>query len=102
MSGPGWLVVNHPPANSKLFLYVKCVREKVDSDVMDLRIAGGSALYKIEIYSNITTDKNWEIMYQDKLAECSLQATNISGSLSFSPIVNTGCLFSLMLPGKIN
>jgi hypothetical protein len=96
------MVVNHPPVNSKLFLYIKCIPEKVDSDVMDLRVTGGSALYKIEIYSNITTDKNWEMSYQEKLAECSSQATNISGSLSFSPITNTGCLFSLTLPGKIN
>ena len=96
------MVFSHPPGNSKLFLYVKCFPETVDSDVMDLRVKADSTLFKIEIYSNITTDKNWEILYQDKLAECSLQATNMSGSFSFSPITNTGCLFSLTLPGKIN
>ena len=96
------MVFSHPPGNSKLFLYVKCFPETVDSDVMDLRVKADSTLFKIEIYSNITTDKNWEILYQEKLAECSLQATNMSGSFSFSPITNTGCLFSLTLPGKIN
>ena len=96
------MVVNHPPANSKLFLYVKCSPEKVDSDIMDLRLAPGNALYKIDVYSNITTDKNWEMLYLEKLKECALEATKISGNFSFSPIMNTGCLFSLTLPGKYN
>lgn len=96
------MVVNHPPANSKLFLYVKCSREKVDNDIIDLSVTDGTSLFKIEVYSNITTDKNWETLYKDKLEDCSLQATKISGRFSFSPITNTGCLFSLTLPGKIN
>lgn len=96
------MIISHPPVNSKLFLYVRCAEEKQDNDVIDLRIPEGSSLYKIDIYSNITTDKNWEVVYQHKLTECALGATKSSGSFSFSPISNTGCLFSVILPGKIN
>lgn len=95
------MIISHPPFNSKLFLYVRCTEEKRDEEIMDLTLTGGSSLYKIDIYSNITTDKNWELGYQNKLAECALEATKNSGSFSFSPISNTGCLFSVTLPGKI-
>ena len=96
------MIVSHPPVGSKLYLYVKCFPEAVDSDVMDLRLTGADRLYKIEIYTNITTDKHWEMLYQARLAECNLQAAKIKGNFSFSPVVKTGCVFSLTLPGKIN
>lgn len=96
------MIVSHPPVGSKLFLYIKCFPEMVDSDVMDLLVKGDYSRYKIEIYSNITTDKNWEMLYQAKLAECKSQSAKVSANFLFSPIANTGCLFSLTLPGKIN
>jgi hypothetical protein len=96
------MIVAHPPIGSKLYLYVKCSPETVDSEVMDLRVSGGDNLYKIEIYTNITTDKHWEMLYQARLAECNLQAAKIKGNFSFSPVVNMGCVFSLTLAGKIN
>ena len=96
------MIVSHPPQGSKLYLYVKCFPETVDDDVMDLRVDAQTAIYKIEIYSNITTDKEWEMLHQAKLAECNLQAAKVKGRFSFSPVVNTGCVFSLTLPGKIS
>lgn len=96
------MIVSHPPFGSKLFLYVKCFPEVLDSDVMDLRENENDAPFKIEIYSNITTDKDWEMSYQAKLADCNVQSTRVSGNFSFTPIANTGCLFSLTLRGKIN
>ena len=96
------MIISHPPHNSKLFLYVRCAEAKEDNEIIDLRPIAGTILCKIDIYSNITTDKNWEVVYQNKLTECALQATKNSGSFSFSPISNTGCLFSVTLPGKIN
>jgi hypothetical protein len=57
---------------------------------------------KIDIYSNINTDKDWEASYQSKLAQCALQASRIRGSFSFFPISNTGCLFSVTVPVKNN
>jgi hypothetical protein len=96
------MIVSHPPVGSKLYLYVKCSPETVDNEVMDLRLADGDGLYKIEIYTNITTDQHWEMLYQAKLAECNLQAAKNRGNFSFSPVANTGCVFSLTLAGKIN
>jgi hypothetical protein len=96
------MITAHPPVGSKLFLYIKCFPEKLDDDIIDLSKEGKETLYRIEIYSNITTDENWEMLYKARLADCKLQATKISGHFSFSPITNTGCLFSLTLRGKIS
>jgi hypothetical protein len=96
------MIISHPPVNSKLFLYVKCVDQKPDNEVMDLQSTEENPFCKIDIYSNINTDKDWEASYQSKLAECALQASEIRGSFSFFPISNTGCLFSVTLPVKNN
>jgi hypothetical protein len=96
------MIISHPPVNSKLFLYVKCAEEKQDDDVIDLQLTEENPFCKIDIYSNINTDKDWEASYQRKLAECALQASKIRGSFSFFPISNTGCLFSVTLPVKNN
>jgi len=96
------MIISHPPVNSKLFLYVKCAEEKQENDRMDVQLTGEHSFCKIDIYSNINTDKNWVATYQSKLAECALQASKIRGSFSFFPISNTGCLFSVTLPVKNN
>jgi hypothetical protein len=96
------MIVCHPPLNSKLFLYIKCSQEKSAEDVIDRRISGNLKLYRIEFHTNITTNESWEALYKNKLEECSLLANQSGGSFSFSPICNTGCLFSVCLPGKIN
>jgi hypothetical protein len=96
------MIISHPPVNSKLFLYVKCAEEKQEDDVIDLQLTEEHSFCKIDIYSNINTDKDWETSYQSKLAECALQASKIEGSFSFFPISNTGCLFSVTLPVKNN
>ena len=96
------MITAHPPLGSKLFLYIKCFPEKLDDDTIHLSIEGDETLYRIEVYSNITTDENWKILYKTRLADCKVQAAKISGHFSFSPITNTCCLFSLTLPGKIN
>ena len=41
------MIVSYPPAGSKLFLYVKCVAEEKNPDVMDLRLTEGTQLYTL-------------------------------------------------------
>jgi hypothetical protein len=96
------MIVNHPPVNSKLFLYIKCTEQPGDAEIIDLRLTAETKLYKIDLYTNITTNEHWELLHKNKLNECSSLAIQNGGSISFSPISNTGCLFSLILSGKIN
>jgi hypothetical protein len=97
-----FMITSHPPINSKLFLYVKCTEQKWDNEIIDLGVSTGKTLYKIDLYTNITTDENWETLYHSSLEECTLLTAQNNGSFSFYPISNTGCLFSVLLPGKIN
>ena len=83
-------------------MYIKCNEEVKQSDVIDLRLTGELKIYKIDYYTNITTTPEWEANYQSKLEECASLASQNGGSFSFYPISNTGCLFSIVLPGKIN
>lgn len=94
------MVLNHPPYKSKLFLYVAC-KEQIEDEIMDLRLTDAIRLYKIDFYSNIITDQQWIEQYGSTLNECDLIARQSSGSFTFFPICNTGCLFSISLPGKI-
>lgn len=96
------MIVNHPPDNSKLFLYVKCTEQPGDAEIIDLGLMAGTKWYKIDLYTNITTSEYWQALYQNKLGECISLATQNGGNISFSPISNTGCLFSIVLSGKIS
>ena len=95
------MVISHPPVHSKLFLYIKCIEEKQEEEIIDLS-ATEEKIYRINFFSNITTDGYWEEANKTRLSECALQATKNGGNFSFFPISNTGCLFSVILPGKIN
>ncbi|HUS03767.1 MAG TPA: hypothetical protein VMY77_18635 [Chitinophagaceae bacterium] len=96
------MIVDHPPVNSKLFLYIKCETLPTDNEIIDLQLAPGKQFNKIDFYTNINTNDQWKTAFNTKLTECAELATNNNGSFSFFPISNTGCLFSIVLPGKFN
>ena len=96
-----YTIISHPPQNSKLFLYITCREQPQDAEVMDLRFTGNFKMYLIDLHTNITSDELWMNLYKNKLEECSVLIHQIGGSFSFFPICNTGCLFSISLPGKI-
>ena len=96
------MIISHPPPNSKLFLYIGCEAEKKDPDVIDLRLPKEYQMYDLRFHTNITTNEQWQLIHQDKLSECAVLAEQNKGRFSFHSIANTGCIFSLSLPGKIN
>lgn len=91
------MIVQHPPANSKLFLYIKCEEEESGS-IEKNRVS----TYKISFCTNITTDDHWMNLYQKKLAALITTLAEKEHKLSFQEITNTGCLFSITLKGKIS
>jgi hypothetical protein len=93
-------IFNHPPFNSKLFLFIQCAEEKLEEDILDLR-SKTSGRYVICFHTNIHTDENWRAIHKSNLEECCRIVHENGGSLSQNNITNTGCLFSLTLPGKI-
>lgn len=94
------LALEHPPRNSKLFIYIKCERKA--SDVMDLSIPDGFIQYEIRFYTNSNTSPGWEKVNINTLALGEQLSSESKGVLEFPAARNAGYLFTLNLPGKIN
>lgn len=93
------MILNHPPDGTKLFLYVKCSKARVEDEQVK---ALGFSTYEINFHTNIRGDEHWQRQYAGELAACHDICQGFAGSLVVHPITNTGCLFTVTLPGKIN
>lgn len=95
------MILNHPPLNSRLFLYIKCEEDKAAGNT-DTSLGNGFKRYNLCIHTNISTCEDWRVLYREKLDECTLIARRHHASFLCNHISNTGCLFTLTLPGKLN
>lgn len=94
------LVLEHPPRNSKLFIYIKCERKA--TDIIDMTIPDGFIQYEIRFYTNSNNSPDWQKVNIDTLALSEQLSSESKGVLEFPAIRNAGYLFTLNLPGKIN
>jgi hypothetical protein len=94
------LVLDHPPRNSKLFIYLKC--DKKASDCIDLSLPEGFTHHEIIFYTNSNITPEWEKVYNDTLAKCQQLTHESKGTLSWQTAPGAGCLFRVNLPGKMN
>ncbi|HVG17139.1 MAG TPA: hypothetical protein VM935_19355 [Chitinophagaceae bacterium] len=94
------MVFSSPPPNNKILLYIQCVEDTVDEDIMDLSDAKVSS-FSILFHTNIETSKTWTEQNKAMLEACRHNASQIRGTLAHYNITKTGCLFSLKLSGKI-
>lgn len=92
-------ILAHPPAGTRLLLYVKCEIEK--SEIMDLSLPAGLQPFVISVYTNIVADEAWQQQQQPALARLHTLAAHLQGSFTSYRIANTGCLYRLVLPGKL-
>jgi hypothetical protein len=83
----------------RVFLHVDCVEQS--GDVMDLLLEEGLKRYVIRFHTNISTDTQWESLNQAALAHCRQILSIHRGSLQVNQIAQTGYLFCITLPGKI-
>ena len=91
-------IVHHPPAGTKLLLYLKC--ERVATDILDLSLPEGFQQFGLSVFTNIIANEAWQLQQQAALAEMENLVLQAKGSFSFSAIVKTGCLYQVQLPGK--
>ncbi len=92
-------ILDNPPAGTKLFIYIRCEIDK--SEIMDLTLPDGFQQYQISVYTNIVADESWQLQQQPVLAEMKALAERLKGTFDHYSIVKTGCLYQLVLPGKI-
>lgn len=89
------MILNHPSRPAKLFLYVDCDENKETGKQLTDPIN-----YLIKIHTNLTTNDNWKIQNREGLSACERILILHKGSFAVHNISNTGCLFSISLPGK--
>ena len=92
-------ILESPPVGIKLFIYIRCEKDK--SEVMDLSLPEGFQQYNISVYTNIVADETWQLVQQPVLADMQHRATRLNGSFAHYSITKTGCLYQLVLPGKL-
>lgn len=91
-------ILEHPPRNSKLFIYLKC--DKKATDVIDLSLPEGFMQYELSFYTNSNISPEWEKVNSDTLARCQQLAHECGGTVSWQTAPGAGSLFSVTLPGK--
>jgi hypothetical protein len=94
------MVLLNLPATNNLFLYIKCELDK--EDVIDITMRNGINKFTISVFSNTINIKEWIGSFQQELAELKNICINFSGSFKEHSSSETGCLFTICLPGKIN
>ncbi|MGV3657964.1 MAG: hypothetical protein ACO1NX_08415 [Chitinophagaceae bacterium] len=92
-------ILDNPPAGTKLFIYIRCEIDK--SEIMDLSLPDGFQQYHVSVYTNIVADESWQLQQQPVLDEMKVLTQRLKGSFDHYSITKTGCLYQLMLPGKL-
>jgi hypothetical protein len=82
----------------KLFLHIDC--EEVNKDV-DAVLTQGYKRYLVHIHTNITTSPEWITANKASMEKCSDLLENMDASFTLNEVLNTGCLFSISLLGKL-
>ena len=93
------MILNHPQDATQLFLYINC--EEDTTDIIDMTLEEGLRRYCIKFHTNITTHDNWKLVNSQGLVNCKQILSRHNGNLAVNDISSTGCLFSVLLPGKI-
>ena len=87
-----YLILGTPATGPRTFLHVDCEKPSVAD--------GQGSLYLIRFHTNIQAGESWREQHAVLLDECRQSAGRCDGDLTVHAIQNTGCLFSLLLPGK--
>jgi len=93
------MILNHPPDGTRLFLYIYC--EEDTSDIIDMTLEAGLSRYCIKFHTNVATHQNWKLANSQGLTNCTQILSKHNGNLAVNDISSAGCLFSVLLPGKI-
>src|SRR5215213_7811475 len=91
------MIVGHPAAGFRLFLYVDC--EETATDTIDDAVTEGFKKYIIKFRTNIAPNENWKEANMQSLAKCR-QILSLHNAI-FHVNSDKGCLFSFSVPGKI-
>jgi hypothetical protein len=93
------MMVNPVPEGSKLFLHIDC--QEVSFVSGEQHELSEKNAFQIRFYTNSAIDEAWKEVHAQALLRCQLIAAGHHGSFTLNHLRQTGCLFSLTIPGKI-
>ena len=91
------MIVHGAPYGSRRYLYVDCEEE--------LRVSANSVnedskKYVIKFYTNTIINDGWKESHRLMLDKCETIVSSYHGNFTMNNIRDSGCLFSITLPGK--
>jgi hypothetical protein len=86
-------------SRTRLFLHVGC--SEINWEDEQPAALKNMKRYQIRIQTNINTDKGWKDRHRNALDRCEQTLSRIDGTLSVNPVSNSGCSFTLTVPGKL-
>ena len=92
------LIVSYPPPGYRLFLFIGC--EEVPGK-NGQQVSFDNSYFLVRFHTNITTREDWVTANAPVLERCRLIIERLKGTLLVNNITNTGCVFAVTLPGKI-
>jgi light-regulated signal transduction histidine kinase (bacteriophytochrome) len=93
------MILNHQVDATRLFLFIYCQED--NTDIIDMTLEAGLRRYCIKFHTNVATHENWKLVNSQGLINCKQILSRYNGNLAVNDISSTGCLFSVLLPGKI-
>jgi hypothetical protein len=94
------LIVKVPSVQVKQFLHIDF--EEVKTEEIDLSLKEGFRRYAIEFNTNIKLDLENKEVNNEKIDECNVILKQLNGDMKLHCTISDGCLFSIVLPGKLN
>ena len=94
-SGLLQLILKNKPNGAKLFLHIHCTEEEIDPQTPK-----GLKQFSIQFNTNIIPCADWLQKRDQQFNEVAGIVQKNRGSLLLNQLKNSGCLFSVSLPGK--
>ena len=95
------MILEHPPAKGKLFLYIKC-NVLANDAVMDGTLPRGAHLFEIFFNTNTQHLPGWDGPYKTLLKDCKAILQQYGGTFHYKEDSESSYLFHMTLPGKLN
>jgi hypothetical protein len=84
------------------FLHINCQEVKKDAEGIDLSLSNGTKSFAINLSTSIRLQPHWSKQFQPQIQECIELLLMNKGDLQIYSERITGCLFTVLLPGKLS
>ena len=95
------LILEHPPAKGKLFMYIKC-GVLASCEFKNLALPQGIGMFEISFNTNTEHLQGWDEPHKTFLQDCNIMLQQYGGAFHYRVNSESSYLFQIILPGKLN